>query len=139
MTRTEPSVWSSPRTLGRVCIAVAGVGVFLFAARSIDPGASVAAPALPMNPAPTTEAAAPSDDSLGSFRAVDYTLHAVATPEGPRYTITDAAGNILESMLADEEVASALESHGIEPGRTTDNAAGAVMLAEDSAFDGILD
>ncbi len=140
MTRPAPSVWSSPRTLGRICVAFAGVGLFLVAARTIDPGASVAAPALPTGPAPATATTPESEPaSLGRFEAVDHALHVVATPEGPRYTITDAAGNILESMLHDEEVNSALESHGLEPGQPTDNADGALMLAGDSDFATVLD
>ena len=138
MSTPTTSTWLSTRTLGRVCIAVGGVGVFLFAARSIDPGSSVAAPPLPSAPT-LQESIAPESDSLGRFEAVDHTIHVVATPEGPRYTVTDEAGNILESLLEDEELNSALESHGLEPGMPTDNAAGALMLVGDDELSSFLD
>ncbi len=137
--KAEQVIWSSPRTLGRVVVAAAGVGVFFVAARTIDPTPSAAAPALPERPA--EQASAPADEltSLGRFQGVEYTLHAVATPEGPRYTITDAAGGVLESLIEEGEVSGVLEAHGIDPGRPVDNAAGTLMLADDRRFDGILD
>jgi len=138
MSTPPTSNWLSTRTLGRVCIAVGGVGVFLFAARSIDPGSSMAAPTLPSAPT-LQESVEPANESLGRFQAVDHTIHVVATPEGPRYTVTDEAGNILETQLEDDELYSALESHGLEPGMPTDNAAGALMLADEDEFSSLLD
>ena len=138
MSTPSTSTWLSTRTLGRVCVALGGVGVFLFAARSIDPGASVAAPTLPSAPT-LQDAVAPANDSLGRFEAVDHTIHVVATTEGPRFTLTDEAGNILETLLEDEELNSALESHGFEPGMPTDNAAGALMLVGEDELSSFLD
>lgn len=138
MSTPTTSTWLSTRTLGRVCIAVGGVGVFLFAARTIDPGSSIAAPTLPSAPT-LEESVAPTTSSLGRFEAVDHSIHVVATPEGPRYTITDDAGNILETQLEDAELNSALESHGFEPGMPTDNAAGALMLAGEDELSTLFD
>jgi hypothetical protein len=128
----------APRTLGRVFIAVLGVGIFFVAARSIDPGQSEALPSIaPSQTAAGLTASGSSEKSLGRYQGADHAVHIVATPEGPRYTITDAAGNILEARLHDHEVYSALEAHGIEIGRPVDNSP-MLMIAEDR-FEGVLD
>ena len=133
MTRAEPTIWTTPKTLGRVLVASAGVGVFFVAARTMDPGTSSASTALPLSPAQSHETTpqAPEFTSLGRYQGVDHAVHIVATPEGPRYTITDASGNILESLLEEFEVYSALESHGIEIGQPAEDST-LLMLADDS-------
>ncbi len=141
MTRAEPTVWTTPKTLGRVLVAAAGVSIFFIAAKTMDPGNSSASTALPLGPAHTAEITTetPEFTSLGRYQGVDHAVYIVATPEGPRYTITDASGNILESLLEEFEVYSALESHGIEIGQPADDST-LLMLADDpNSLHGILD
>lgn len=139
MTRATPTVWTTPRTIGRVLAAAAGVGIFFIAARTMDPGTSAASPALPLSSAVNPEAQVAEPISLGRFQGSDHAVHIIATPEGPRYTITDASGNILESLLEEFEVYSALEAHGIEIGQPAEDST-LLMLADDSTrLDGILD
>jgi len=136
--------WTAPRTLARVAIAAAGVGAFFLAAESINPHHSTAAPSLPSAPS-AGEDAAPGAlpehveaRSLGRYQGKDHAVHIIATPEGPRYTITDAVGNILEAKLHEDEVRSALEAHGIEIGAPADNAP-TLMMADQPSLDGLLD
>lgn len=137
MTTPATRVWSTPRTLTRVLVAVAGVGLFFVAASSFDPGDSSAAVVLE-----DRGTAAPREDagytSLGRYQAADHAVHIIATPEGPRYTITDATGAILESLLEEAEVNSALEAHGIETGAPVDNSP-LLMMATDRTLDGLFD
>jgi hypothetical protein len=137
-THETPGALYTPRTLGRVFVAILGVGALLVAASSFEPGESEALPAIaPSSTAAPQATPDPTEKSLGRYQGVDHAVHIVATPEGPRYTITDAAGNILETRLHDHEVYSALEAHGIEVGQPVDNSP-ALMIAEDR-FEGVLD
>ena len=136
--------WTAPRTLARVAVAAAGVGAFFLAAESINPHRSSAAPTLPSAPSADTDDAAGAvpkhvqSRSLGRYQGKDHAVHIIATPEGPRYTITDALGNILEIKLHEDELRSALEAHGIEIGAPADNAP-SIMMADQPALDGLLD
>jgi hypothetical protein len=137
MTRDAASTLTSSKTLARVLIAAGAVGLFFTAASVVDPGASSALPSIGGEPPPTAEVSRPLDKSLGRYQGVDHAVLITATPEGPRYTITDAAGNVLETDLLEYEVYSALEAHGIEIGSPVDNSP-ALMIAEDR-FEGVLD
>jgi len=140
--RAGRSAWTAPRTLTRVAVAAVAVAVFFVAADSIDPHQSTAAPSLPTRPDAATENQDAPDyvkaRSLGRYQARDHAIHIVATPEGPRYTITDPLGNILEAKLHEDELRSALEAHGIESGAPADNAA-TIMMADQPALGDLLD
>lgn len=139
MSPSSTNGWSAPRTFTRVGIALAGVTLFFVAANSMDPAPSAALSPAPPSDQPQTGAApsAVHAGSLGRYEGVDHTIYIIATPEGPRYTITDPAGNILESLIEESELSSALEQHGIELGAPVDNAP--LMLADEPDFAGVLD
>jgi len=129
MTPDAPATWTAPRTLVRVLVAAGAVGLFFAAASVVDPGASSALPSLTERASRPTQAPL-AEKSLGRYQGVDHAVLITATPEGPRYTVTDAAGNVLEADLLDHEVYAALEAHGIEVGRPVDNSP-ALMIAGD--------
>jgi len=118
--------------ISRIAIALAVAGGFLWAASQIDPGASRAVDQtrpesrLPHEIDPfgderpvddpgdleeladqlalSASADAMATGVIGSLEGRDHTIHIHATPDGPRFTITDQAGGVLASRLTAEQV-----------------------------------
>ncbi len=96
----RPSLRDARPVLLRVGTAL-GIAIgFLWVTSRIDPEPSSA-----QFVAPQSESAQISKSkSLGSFEGRDHTIRIVATPDGPRYTITDPHGVIIADKLTKDEV-----------------------------------
>jgi len=119
----RPSWRHARPALARASLALALAVGFLWAASRIDPGQSSAVTTL----APTDGVhPEPARRSIGALEGFDHTLVVVATPEGPRYTIYDAAGAVIAQRVTREELSS------LRPDLNLDSLiAGPLMLAPD--------
>ncbi len=116
---------SPSRILVRVGIAVVVVAAFLTTASVITPSASRASDeegALTeeqieqmLAEADPVGTEAPDDlPSLGMMEGRERNIYISASPEGPRYTITDSLGNILGENLTASEVEEQFPDLGLE-------------------------
>jgi len=107
--------------MARISVALALSLGFLWAASRIDPGQSSAVTIVAPRPVMTDEA---GRVSMGVLQGRDITLHLIATPDGPRYTVLDATGAVIAERVTREELSS------LRPDLNLDNLiAGPLMLA----------
>lgn len=106
---------SVPRPVIRGLAVFVFLGVFLAAARMIDPFSSGATTVnlsgqrLGAEPAPNTRVqTVPA--LIGTLIGAEHTLEIFVTPEGMRYTVRDRAGNVLAEQIGDDEVYEAFPS-----------------------------
>jgi len=93
-----------PATLTRAAVAVAIALGFVLASTAIEPEDSRAAG----DAAPGFAGPAPAADrvSLGALVGNGHCVHIHATPDGPRFSVTDARGVLMGEGLTAEEMAT---------------------------------
>ena len=112
MRRSVFEVVQLPTPLFRSLAALGFVIMFFLVASLIEPGPGVAA----TGGGSPLEAAQPV--SLGSMIGPQYSAYILDTPDGPRYTVYDAEGNVLVHRAAADEVYRQVPDYNI-PDLTT--------------------
>lgn len=97
----RPSLRDAKPVLLRVGTALAVAVGFLWVTSQVDPEPTTAG----YERSPRTELSKSEiPASLGTFEGREHTLRAIATPDGPRYTVTDAGGVVLADGLTEQQV-----------------------------------